>query len=192
MKNSHSLSFLTERELVIRAARGCPLAFSELDRRCRPALQLQARRMLHNVEDADDAVQEALVKAFKSLDHFDSARPLRPWLACICRNCCLDLIRDRARLPGQLAEGADPADPAADCAALAAEAQELETAVQQALFRLPSRYRRIMLLRHVNEQDVLQIAQEMRAPEGTVKSWLFRGRELLRNDKALSQAVLAG
>jgi RNA polymerase sigma-70 factor (ECF subfamily) len=54
--------------------------------------------------------------------------------------------------------------------------------VLTAINRLPSRYRKIIMLRHFNHMDVNEIAHELKAPEGTIKSWLFRARNLLKRD----------
>ncbi len=54
--------------------------------------------------------------------------------------------------------------------------------VMDAIDRLPAKYRRIVFLRHFRHMDVNEIADELQAPEGTIKSWLFRARSLLKRD----------
>jgi len=54
--------------------------------------------------------------------------------------------------------------------------------VLEAVERLPENYRRIVFMRHFRHIDVNEIAQELKKPEGTIKSWLFRARAMLRKD----------
>ena len=86
-----------ESHLVLRAAGGDEEAFRSLCDTHRPALEAVSHRMLRNPEDAKDAVQETLLKAFRAIGEFDSELPLRPWLCRICANCCIDTVRGRRR-----------------------------------------------------------------------------------------------
>ena len=52
----------------------------------------------------------------------------------------------------------------------------------EAIHRLPVKYRKIIFMRHFQHKDVNEIAEELKKPEGTIKSWLFRARALLRKD----------
>jgi RNA polymerase sigma-70 factor (ECF subfamily) len=61
-----------------------------------------------------------------------------------------------------------------------------EKAVLDAIYRLPEKYRRIIFLRHFKHMDVNEIAVVLNKPEGTIKSWLFRARALLRKDLRMS------
>ena len=86
-----------ESHLVQRAAEGESVAFELLMDLYRPMLQSLALRMLRNSDDANDAVQETLVKAFRAIKEFDPERPIKPWLCRICSNCCVDAVRSRKR-----------------------------------------------------------------------------------------------
>lgn len=172
-----------ETHLIVRASEGDEEAFGLLVARHRPALAHLAMRMLRNPEDASDAVQDALLKAFRAIRNFDPERPLRPWLCRICSNCCVDAVRARRR-EGEPLEGHEHLlrEPVATD-------ERAEGAIQQgqildAIGRLPERYKCIILMRHFRHMDVTEIAAALDKPEGTIKSWLFRARALLKKDLA--------
>ena len=138
--------------------------------------------MLRDSEDAEDAVQDTFVKAFRAIGTFESGRPLLPWLMRICSNCCVDIIRGRRN--GQ--ESIDKHEHAifdvdADVE-VGVESRLRVEKVREAVSRLPERYRRIIEMRHYSHMDVNEIAQALNTPEGTIKSWLFRARALLKKD----------
>lgn len=171
-----------EGHLIQRAIAGESVAFEILADMHRPALYSLAMRMLRHADDANDAVQETLIKAFRAIHDFQPDRPLRPWLCRICANCCVDAVRHRRKDVGSL----DQHD-----YALSDETQDLERETEEsfdlahvasAINRLPRKYRDIIVMRHFNHMDVNEIALALNRPEGTVKSWLFRARALLRKD----------
>lgn len=171
-----------ESHLVERAAAGETVAFELLADMHRSTLFHLAMRMLRNADDANDVVQETLVKAYRAIGDFNSDRPLRPWLCRICSNCCVDAVRNRKRDATSLDQHEY---------ALSDESQDLEahasgnyesTAVREAVDKLPRKYREIILMRHFRHMDVIEIAQALQKPEGTIKSWLFRARALLKKD----------
>lgn len=86
-----------EAHLIVRASEGDREAFEMLCATHRPALSSLALRMLRHPDDAHDAVQDTLVKAFRAIRDFDPERPLKPWLCRICANCCVDAVRARRR-----------------------------------------------------------------------------------------------
>ncbi|MFN8140085.1 MAG: sigma-70 family RNA polymerase sigma factor [Fimbriimonadales bacterium] len=177
-----------ERDLIRKAAGGCRHAFDELVERHYRVIYSHAYRMMRNADDAADATQVTFVKAHRSLKEFDQNRPLRPWLLRICTNACTDIARGRNR-------GLDPIDKYAyklesdERPEQDAERSEIGDQVRQAVERLPEKYRRIIVLRHYEHLEVEEIADRLGAPEGTVKSWLFRARAILKKDL---QPTMAG
>src|SRR5579885_3459425 len=95
MKTAKFVSW--ESHLIARAAEGEAVAFELLADLHRSALYSLAFKMLRNADDANDAVQETILKAFRAIKEFDPERPLRPWLCRICSNCCVDIVRSRKR-----------------------------------------------------------------------------------------------
>lgn len=143
-----------------------------------------AYRLTGNSDDAQDLVQEVLLKVRKGLETY---RPgsLEGWLSRITTNTFLDETRRRRRRPVDLLpEDPDrvlPAGPAADVA-LAAEV--LPDDIQQALARLPEEYRVAVVLCDVAGLSYQEIGESLDVPVGTVRSRIHRGRALLR--KALA------
>lgn len=172
-----------ENHLVERAQTGEAVAFDLLIDMHRPALRAQAMRFLRNAEDADDAVQEAIIKTYKGLKGFQKGRPVLPWMLRITTNCCIDQMRGNGRTAGESIDKyewllTDDSRGAEDTV----EASLLGEAVHKAVMALPEKYRDIVTMRHFNHMDVAEIAESLGKPEGTVKSWLFRARALLREN----------
>lgn len=171
-----------EEHLIARAQAGETVAFELLVEMHRPAILAHASRILRDSEDAQDAVQDTFLKACRAIGNFKSGRPMLPWLMRICSNCSVDIIRSR-RNRSENIETYEHAlfDERIDVA------NDLETSVasdslKAAIARLPKRYREIILMRHYRHMDVNEIAEVLGKPEGTIKSWLFRARALLRKD----------
>ncbi len=161
------------------------MAFELLSDIYRPVLLSLALRMLRNADDANDAVQETFLKAFRAIREFDPERPLKPWLCRICANCCVDAVRARRRDGDSLdqheymlQDGGEVDDQATGAIR--------QGQLVEAIGRLPEKYRRIILMRHFKHMDVNEIAAELSKPEGTIKSWLFRARALLKKDLHLA------
>lgn len=165
-----------------RARNGEAVAFELLADLHRTALFHLAMRMLRNADDAHDVVQETLLKAYRAIHDFQADRPLRPWLCRICSNCCVDAVRNR-RKDGVSLEQHEYAisDESQDLDALASGNFQTH-AIRDAVEKLPRRYREIIHMRHFRHMDVNEIAEALQKPEGTIKSWLFRARALLRKD----------
>lgn len=171
-----------DRAAVRRARDGDDSAYAELLARHRDRVFSFLLRLLGSAQDAEDAAQEAFVKAFTRLDDYDASRPFLSWLFGIAHHAALDRLR--ARPPATLSlddpEGApDPADPGPgveDAAGAALDA----TLIERLLAALPPLYREPLLLRHKEEMDIPEIARVLSLPAGTVKVRLFRAREMLK------------
>ncbi|MBN8691426.1 MAG: RNA polymerase sigma factor [Armatimonadetes bacterium] len=164
-----------------RAQAGERVAFELLADTYRGQLLAVAYRQLHNTDDANDAVQEALYKAFRAIHAFTPGRPLLPWLSRICSNCCIDILRSRKaetdsidKYEFALDDGNDYADDV--------EQSIQGSVVMASVNRLPRHYREIFMMRHFRHMEVGEIAAAVNRPEGTIKSWLFRSRKLLRKE----------
>jgi len=179
MTQGRNLSW--ESHLAERAAAGEIMAFELLSDLFRPVLTCQALRMLRNQEDANDAVQDTLLKAFRALKDFDTDRPLKPWLCRICSNCCVDFVRNRRRETTGL-ESQEAIPVGGELVDEEATGKIRQSQVLDAIGRLPEKYRRIIMMRHFGHMEVNEIAEELDKPEGTIKSWLFRARALLKKD----------
>lgn len=144
-----------------------------------------ARWLSHSPGDADDVVQEAILRAFRG---FDSLRgsDVKAWLLAIVRNCHLTALKsERRRAFVPLPEEND----AQDGRAMIAAAPDPESATIQSDVRrtldslisaLPEDYREVLILREIEDMDYREIAAVTNAPMGTVMSRLARARAALK------------
>jgi RNA polymerase sigma-70 factor (ECF subfamily) len=155
--------------LVRRAQAGETDAFERLVERHEQRLYTLAARVLGSRDDAADAVQEALVRAWLSLPKFRGDARFSTWLYRIVVNAAHDVRSKRRALPAE--EPPDPADPRDRFAE-----QELSGELQRALNRLDEPYRVAVVLYDVLGCSYAEIAAMTGVPEGTVKSRIFRAR----------------
>ncbi len=190
-------SLESEAELVERLRQRDEAAFELLVRRYTRRLHAVARRFLHSEEDGADAVQDAFLRAFRSITSFEGRAQLSTWLHRIVVNVCLNRLRARSRggiipLDDLLPHSHEPLacrepsvlDPA-DSGLCAAEARKQ---VQSCMDRLPEAYRTILRLRDLEEFDTHQTAQMIGTTHTVVKTRLHRARRALR---ALLEPVLS-
>jgi len=129
-------------------------------------------RMMGDQHDAEDVTQETLLRAVRHLAHWDSARPLRPWLLMIAANRCRTALERRSRRPAT-AENCDawPADNRSTA--------DLGEELQQCIQELRPEYKICVVLFYQQELSVEEIAKTINCPQGTVKTWLYRARKEL-------------
>jgi RNA polymerase sigma-70 factor, ECF subfamily len=147
-----------------------------------------ARRSLGDAGLAEEAVQEAFVRAWRASASYDPARASqRTWLFAILRNVVIDLVRAR-RVRPPLA-GADPVDAAADGAIPGSGASSDDAIdrmltvwqVEAALARLAEDHRRVLVEVHWRGRPYADVASELGVPEGTVKSRVYYGLRAMRD-----------
>ena len=156
-----------------------------------------ARFLIRDAAEADDVVQEALLKAHRSLGSFRDGTDARAWLMTILRNARIDHVRRRAHAAADVSLAALPAEPADPACPdpideWLADADDPDALLQQfsdrhlidALQRLPEEIRWTLLLVDVNGMDHADAARVMGVPVGTVKSRASRGRAMLRGELA--------
>jgi RNA polymerase sigma-70 factor (ECF subfamily) len=161
-----------------RATRGDHEPFAELIRCHQQAVFNVAWRMLGNTQDAEDAVQETFLRAYRFWHTFDASRPAGPWLKRITVNVCLGRL-NRSTPDQPLEEDLlQPPDPQPGPEAQV-EQRSLQERLRSELLRLPPRYRAVIELRHYQELSYEEIAATLERPLSDVKSDLFRARKLL-------------
>jgi RNA polymerase sigma-70 factor (ECF subfamily) len=177
----------TDGELALRARDGDEDAVSELVRRHLGAVLSLCVRITGDRAAAEDAAQEAFVKAWRNLKRYDEEKPFRPWMLQIARNASLDLLRKRRATPFSALSGADDApkfeDSLEDDAPLPDEVFErarIGEEVSDALGKLPERDRSVLSLRYEDGLSFDEIAEVMKAPMNTVKSWHRRALAKMR------------
>lgn len=169
----------------------------------RPALIGHCYRLLGSPADADDAVQETLLRAWKGLERFDGRSSLRTWLYRIATNVCLDALSDRSRRVRAVEDGpvgtvddtleSRPRthwlEPIADARAIPADADPAERAMLRqsirlafvaALQHLPPRQRAALLLSEVLGWSAAEVADSLGTSVASVNSALQRARATLR------------
>lgn len=172
------LMHLGDNELALRAGRGDKEAFDQLIRRHQGPVFRLCWSMTGNRADAEDATQEAFVRAYQSLSRFDASRPFGPWLRGIAGKVCLQLLRRRSvREDRQLSLEASPVDPPAPAAS---ESSQLADRAVAALGRLDETYRLPLVLFYLEDASVAEVAQALGLTPGAVRVRLHRGREKLR------------
>jgi RNA polymerase sigma-70 factor (ECF subfamily) len=165
---------LDDAALLHAHAAGDPDAFGELVRRHRDRLWAVALRTLGDREEAADAVQDALVSAYRAADRFRGDSAVTTWLHRIVVNACLDRARRRqSRLTVAMPEVETPAT------AKAPPDSDTALTVRAALAKLPDEQRVPILLLDVQGYSVAEISTLLGVAEGTVKSRCARGRARL-------------
>ena len=174
--------------LIQRARDGDLTAFNALVVRFQDPVYSLALRMLGSPPAAEDATQEAFIRAWSRLDSFRGGR-FQSWLFTIVANLSRDELRRRGRRPQTSLDAArddpdraslDPADEGPSPEAVA-EQGDLRSLLQSALAQLPDDWREVVVLSDVQDLAYDEIAEITGLPLGTVKSRLSRARGRLRD-----------
>ena len=187
----------TDTELATRAAQGDALAFQLIMRRHNRLLFRTGRSILKDDDEAQDALQEAYLRAWRSLGTFRAESRLSTWLVRIVANEALGRLRRRGSahvIPIDTAletidarEGtwmhADPADQP-EGQAMRGEMRKL---IETGIDALPEVFRTVFVLRAVEDLSIEEVAAALDIPEATVRTRFFRARGLLR--EALSREI---
>jgi len=172
-------------ELVAAALAGRVEAFGTLVERYDRAVYNLALRTMRDPEEAKDATQEAFFKAFRSLRTFRQGAKFSTWIFSIAYHACCDRLARRKRysdaeLPERADEGPGPE--------LEAERRDEARLLREAIDALPDKYRAVITLYHLQGRQYEEIAKVLELPMGTVKTHLFRAKELLRKRLAAKDA----
>ena len=195
---------VTERDLLEAACGGDEGAFRRLVEPHRPALHAHCYRMLGSLHDAEDALQETLLRAWRGLCKFDGRSSLRRWLYRIATNACLDALARRPKRvlpidygPPVDAHGREPGEPPADSAwvdpypdevlgvedgyagpaARYEQREAVELAFVAALQHLPPRQRAVLVLRDVLGFSAKEVSDALGTTVASANSTLQRARK---------------
>ena len=147
-----------------------------------------AYRMSNSPHEAEDISQEAFMRAYQSLAHFNPSYKFSTWLYQIT----LNIIRDRFKkreldyvsldTPVETDDSEfyhQPADLTNSPEQIISQKENLQT-IQKAILSLPLKYREVIVLRHLQDLSYIEISNILKLPSGTVKIHLYRAREQLR------------
>ena len=186
-----------DRLLAARVAAGDRQAFERLMRRHNRRLYRLARATLRDGAEAEDALQEAYLAAYRAIGSYRGEAALSTWLSRLVINECLGRLRREKRRDNIVpmrgsdaleAEEFVPMDHAGKTAPDEAMLRtEMRALIERRLDQLPEEFRVVFVLRSVEELSVEETAQCLGIPEATVRSRHFRARSLLR--EALAQDV---
>jgi len=177
--------------LVTAARRGDERAFVELTSPHRAGLHAHCYRMLASLHDADDALQETLLRAWRGIDRFEPRAPLSAWLYRIATNVCLRMLEQSRRrpvvvdahlepYPEGMIDGASPAGPDA----IAETREAIGLAFVAAMQLLPPKQRAVLVLRDVLDWPAREVAELLDESVPAVNSALQRARKRLEREHA--------
>ena len=145
-------------------------------------------RMSNNPQEAEDISQEAFLRAFQSLAHFNPSYKFSTWLYQITLNIIRDKYKKRELnyisldTPVETDDSEfypQPADFTNNPEQIIVQQEDSQT-IQKAIYSLPLKYREVIVLRHLQDLSYIEIANILKLPPGTVKVRLYRAREQLR------------
>jgi RNA polymerase sigma-70 factor (ECF subfamily) len=183
---------VTDQDLVARAQKGSEKAYRELLGRYQRPVFSVIYRMIRDRERAEDLAQETFVRVFNNIDRYDPRYKFSSWIFKIATNLTIDSIRrkelDTVSIDGSR-NAVTPDQIEATSITLASpdenpeqllEARQLGAEIESAIGRLRPEYRAAILLRHVEGREYQEIAEILSLPLGTVKTYIHRGRNELR------------
>ena len=170
-------------EWVEATRKGDQDAFAELVYTFQDPVYNLCYRMLGESGEAEDATQEAFLRAYTYMHRYDTKRSFKTWVMSIASNHCIDRLRKRRMQyvslddePTAAALALSSSDPLPEQATLRNERSE---AIQSLLLKLDAEYRAAVILRYWYDYSYAEIAQTMNTTESAIKSRLFRARRTL-------------
>ncbi|MBR1559220.1 MAG: sigma-70 family RNA polymerase sigma factor [Clostridia bacterium] len=175
---------MDEERLIERAVRGDARAFNELMSSQERRMYAVALRMFGNKEDAEDCMQDAMLRIYRAIGTFKAQSSFSTWVYRITMNTCLDELRRRKNRPntsldGLLDAGWSPSD-GRDTPEQHAVRSEARANISRFIGELPEDMRAAVVLRDIQGLSYDDIAAALDTNVGTIKSRISRGREKLR------------
>ena len=183
-----------EAALLAGAAAGSEPAFHALVEAHHRALEIHCYRMLGSAQDAEEIVNDVLLRAWRHAGRFDGRAAVRTWLYRIATNACLDELRRRRRQPDTFPQpypdalAQEAAEPIFDPAARYARREGLELAFLSAIQQLPGRQRAVLILRDVLGWTAPEVAETLETSAVAVNSALQRARATIDADLPAARA----
>jgi len=176
---------LNEKELVTKILQGDSRAFESLVKQYEKLVFHMICRLIKNDDDASDVCQEVFIKVYQGLDKFDFKAKLGTWIA---RIAYLTSINHLRKYKQELQKKYEADDVELDNYHFSEETPErllikkdVSAYIQHLMLQLPLQYRSVLTLFHLEEFSHAEIQEITGMPEGTIKSYLFRARQLLKD-----------
>lgn len=187
---------VTDEELARRSAAGDSRAFEDLVERHQRYLFNLCLRIMGDYDLASEVAQEAFLRAWRSIGSYRAEAKFTTWLYTIAHNLCMNRLESVQRDVRRRVSEEDAANELGKLhsrevdPAVAYEQKERKVGIHQQIDRLPPRYRAVITLFYLQELSYQEIAEVTGLPMGTVKTHLFRAKEMLR--RAMEDGVQPG
>ena len=171
-----------EEEIISRIVNGDLAAFKILVKQYEKLVTYMVGRLVQNREDTQDICQEVFIKVYKSLSGFKFQSKLSTWIAQIAYGTAINHLRKvsgKRNLTDDIADFENYHKTTEDPESILAK-KDTSAFIQQQIELLPVHYRTVLTLYHLNEFSYIEIEEITGMPEGTVKSYLFRARKILK------------
>jgi RNA polymerase sigma-70 factor (ECF subfamily) len=191
-------SKLTDRHLVERVLRGDTNTFAFIIKNTEKLVAQIVFKMINNAEDRKDIAQDIYLKVYTKLPSFQFQSKLSTWIAQVGYNTCLDHLRKKKLvLYGDINEDYETGDDMPDMlnnfipqqsngTATMLQQKEHAVIIKNEMEKLPPLYKTLISLYHHEELSYEELGQITGLPDGTIKSYLFRARKLLKNNLLLN------
>lgn len=174
-------------DLIHKALRGNQSAYERLMKKYHDQIANLIFRIIHHREQVEDLTQEVFIKAFASLKSFNEEYAFSTWLYKIATNSSIDILRKKKLSTFSINKPImmEESESTFEIPDSTYEPDkhiiigQRSVIIQEAINRLPEKYKRVIVLRHIEERDYGEIAKILKLPIGTVKAHIFRARELL-------------
>ncbi|MFH1699389.1 MAG: sigma-70 family RNA polymerase sigma factor [Candidatus Zixiibacteriota bacterium] len=181
---------IDSKRLVHKILAGNKSAFRDLINQYQRLVSHIVYRMIKRETDQEDICQEVFIKVYQNLGNFRFDCKLSTWIARISYTTCLNFL-EKKKLPfyedlGDEGSSFEPADSQVKRPDYQFAQKDISSILKQEIENIPPVYQTIVTLYHIDEMSYTEIADIMKMPEGTVKSYLFRARRMLK-DKLLTK-----
>lgn len=173
---------MDDKVLAARVAEGNRHAFEMLIRQHERLVAHMVGRVVNNSEDLEEICQDVFLKVYEKISEFNFQSKLSTWIATIAYRHAINHLRKKKIEVSDIPEGEsfekhfisddDPFESLED--------NDMETAVLKLIEKLPAQYKAVLTLYHLENMNYAEIGEATGMPEGTVKNYLFRARQLLK------------
>jgi len=174
---------MNDAELIAQVQNGSTNAFRFLVDKHKNLVWHMVLRMVKQQEDAEDICQDVFMRVFKDIGKFRGDSKLSTWIGSITYNICVDYVRKKGREKVYPTDNLGPViagKAAVERASDGIDKAELKKVVHRVIDAMPLHYRTVVTLYHLEEFSYREIEEITGMPEGTIKSYLNRGRQIIR------------